>query len=154
MADDFAWTHNKWAALHTSRGGRAYLYFFTHAPPRPPNARQAAFGGVLRKYLGAYHNGDIPYIFDSLGKLDFPWTAFDHRLADIMTSYVVNFATRGDPNGAGLPRWPAYGDSAKPVLEFGDRVQPTGLVLSTARNQFWADNFARSRAFDHDPGVH
>jgi para-nitrobenzyl esterase len=143
--DRLAWMHDKWAALHTAGGGRAYLYFFTHAPPRPPNARQAAFGGPLREHLGAYHTGEVPYVFNSLGKLDFPWTASDYRLADIMTSYWANFAAKGDPNGPGLPRWPAYGDLDKPVMELGDQVRSIPRVLNEAKEAFWTDYLLKSK---------
>jgi para-nitrobenzyl esterase len=146
-ADSYAWMHDEWAALHTGRGGRAYLYFFSHAPPRPPNARQAAFGGPLRKRLGAYHTSEVPYMFDSLGKVDFPWTAYDRHLADVMTSYWVNFVTNGDPNGPGLPRWPAYGRRAKPVMELGDQVRPIPTVLGKAQSQFWTEYMSQIGVF-------
>ncbi len=32
-----------------------------------------------------------------------------------MSSYWVNFARSGDPNGPGLPRWPEYRPGADPV---------------------------------------
>ena len=36
-----------------------------------------------------------------------------------MQSYWVNFAIKGDPNGPGLPHWPAFSDSAPQVMRFG-----------------------------------
>ena len=39
--------------------------------------------------------------------------------------YWVNFATTGDPNGKGVPRWPAYSPKEERVFEIGPSI---GLV--------------------------
>ena len=36
-----------------------------------------------------------------------PFDSDDERLKDEMIDYLVNFVRWGDPNGAGLPIWPA-----------------------------------------------
>jgi carboxylesterase type B len=41
-----------------------------------------------------------------------------------MSSYWVNFATTGDPNGKGLPPWPAYDEKKDVALGIGDRIEP------------------------------
>jgi para-nitrobenzyl esterase len=58
-------------------------------------------------------------VFNNLGELPlFPdrsvpelaaASAPDRKVADQMSSYWVNFARTGDPNGRGLPSWPAHG---------------------------------------------
>ena len=35
----------------------------------------------------------------------------------------ARFATRGDPNGQDLPRWPRYDSSTDPYLELGTAVR-------------------------------
>ena len=40
-----------------------------------------------------------------------------------MSSYWVNFATRGDPNGAGLPVWPAFQPTAHERLILGPKIE-------------------------------
>jgi para-nitrobenzyl esterase len=35
----------------------------------------------------------------------------------------VNFATRGDPNGAGLPHWPAFQPTVRERLILGPKIE-------------------------------
>jgi para-nitrobenzyl esterase len=46
----------------------------------------------------------------------------DRKLSETIMSYWTNFATTGDPNGAGLPQWPAYNSDQDNVLDLGDAV--------------------------------
>lgn len=100
-----------WARLNVAGGSRAYLYQFTRVPPLPD-----------RNGLGAYHAAEIPYAFDNVGAR--PWaTAEDRALADRMSTYWVNFAATGDPNGKGLPKWAPYDRKDEPYLELGDSIR-------------------------------
>lgn len=60
-----------------------------------------------------------------------------------MTSYWVNFAANGDPNGKGLPAWPAYKEksSEKPMV-LGDKVE-TGVGIDPARVTFFDAVYAK-----------
>ena len=105
-----------WARLVAASGRHAFLYQFTHVPPGPNPA------------WGAYHASEIQYVFDNVGRR--PWaTDADRRLADQMSSYWVNFATTGDPNGRGLPTWSPYDPGAEPYMDLGDTVQPKSHLL-------------------------
>lgn len=155
VTDLTAWIHTAWAAALTRAGNRAYLYLFTRTVPPPRNARTLFMSDAVRpERLGAWHTGEIAYAFDTLAKLDRPWTPTDHHLADIMSSYWENFVAKGDPNGVGLPRWPVYGDSDKPLLQLGDRVEAIAPVLSAEESRFWSDYLASRGVFDHDPNAH
>ena len=109
------WNLRRWARDQVRTGGsRAYLYFFTREPP-------SSAGQPSR---GASHTAEIPYAFNNLHvEKNRPWTDVDRRLADVMSSYWVNFAATGDPNGPGLPVWPALqGKPDDRIMILGDQV--------------------------------
>ncbi len=112
FSDEAAWAMRKFAELQAKQGSRAYVYFCTRVPPKLPD----------RPSRGATHVAEIPYMFDNLAP-PVPWTDLDRQLADVMSSYWVNFARNGDPNGAGLPPWPAYRDAPTAKAQIlGDTV--------------------------------
>jgi para-nitrobenzyl esterase len=113
----FTWQMREWARLNTAAGSKAYLYQFTHVDPIPT------------KGLGAYHTAEIEYVFNNLWR-DWSYTDIDRRVADTMSNYWVNFATTGDPNGAGLTRWPTYDSKAEAYLELGDNPTVRNHLLA------------------------
>jgi len=105
-----------WARMVSAGGRKAFLYQFTRVPPGPNPA------------WGAYHASEIAYVFNNLSSR--PWaTDADRRLADQMSSYWINFATAGDPNGKGLPTWAPYDAATEPYLDLGDAVQVRNHLL-------------------------
>ena len=44
----------------------------------------------------------------------------DQAVSDEVSSYWTNFAKTGDPNGAGLPSWPAFTDANQQVMNLND----------------------------------
>ena len=105
-----------WARMMETVSSPAYLYFFSRVPPAPDADR-----------YGAYHTAEIPYVFDNFGVSPHPYanrdyTDTDRRLSDILASYWVNMAATGDPNGEGLPEWPAYDPEADAALHVGDTI--------------------------------
>ena len=47
----------------------------------------------------------------------------DRDFARTLSRYWVNFATAGDPNGAGLPEWPVFDPKTSSVLYFGNTIE-------------------------------
>jgi para-nitrobenzyl esterase len=95
---------------------------------------------------GAFHSGELPYMFRNLDHVDHPWTPFDRKLAETYSSYVVNFAKNRDPNGKDLPVWPAFTASAPVIQEIGERPGATpGLSAEKVAfwNEYWKEHQGR-----------
>lgn len=68
---------------------------------------------------GADHAAEIPWFFDTTAiKYGDKTTARDLAMGKTVSAYIVNFARTGDPNGAGLPRWPRYARASDELMEF------------------------------------
>ena len=100
-----------------SRAAPTYQYRFIHAPP------PASVPGYGRNLQGAYHASELSYVFAKLAHEPRKWGPVDWMLERDITSYWVNFAKTGDPNGPGLPHWPTVRETPGKVMQFGDEVQ-------------------------------
>ncbi|HVS97999.1 MAG TPA: carboxylesterase family protein [Puia sp.] len=96
----------RWADLQGKTGGSpVYRYFYER--PRPATVA----GAPAAK--GAVHSSEIEYAMGNLGTNKvFAWTKDDHAVSAILQGYFANFIRRGDPNGPGLPHWPAANQGA------------------------------------------
>ncbi|HEY4154398.1 MAG TPA: carboxylesterase family protein [Puia sp.] len=96
-----------WANRQSKQNGsRVYVYRFTRKLPAT---------GEYVKY-GAFHTGEVPYAYDNLKFVNRPWEPVDFQLAKMMSSYWANFVITGNPNGSGLPEWPAYNSNSKMIM--------------------------------------
>ena len=101
--DDFiAFATWRWMDMqHQTGQAPVYYYYFTQARP-------AKRDGSAGPDAGAVHSGEIEYALGNLStNRAFAWTAADQHVSQIMEGYWANFIKTGDPNGAGLPHWPA-----------------------------------------------
>jgi len=143
FSDEMAWEMRRYAQAQAAIGKKAYLYYFTHEPPPQPG----------KPNLRAVHTAEIPYVFNNLKAVRvFPDTSSpeltsasrsEQKLADIISSYWVNFAKRGDPNGQGLAVWPQYKDKASGrAMILGDTQQPETRP-NTAKLELYDQLYAR-----------
>ena len=111
----FDWGQYTWARLESSYGKhKAYVYYFDRPTARDPN--------------GSTHGQEVAYVFGNLGMPGRPApTPEDLAISQEMQGYWVNFATKGDPNGPGLPAWPAFTEAAPLVMRFGDNPGPAAI---------------------------
>ena len=80
---------------------------------------------VAKPDAGAGHATDIPFFFDTVAvKYDEQATSKDVAVGKAMSTYMVNFAKRGNPNGAGLPAWPRYARSSDQLMDFSADGKP------------------------------
>jgi para-nitrobenzyl esterase len=66
---------------------------------------------------GSGHGSDVPFAFQTLAGRRAP-SPDDLALSDKISSYYVNFAVTGNPNGKGLPEWPAFTEKNQQVMVF------------------------------------
>ena len=132
------WSTLQWAKSQASNGkSKVFYYYFAHHPPAPPDE---AYVENLGKDLGAYHGAELAYVFGNFVPPDWAWTDADRSLEKIVSQYWVNFAANGDPNGPGLPTWPAYVPGTDSVLYF-DKTIASGPLPNQTYYAFW-DRFA------------
>ena len=94
----------KWIALH-GRAGKPAVYRYFYTRPRPAMRPET---GNAPAATGAAHSAEIEYALGNLGtNTVYAWTPDDYKVSDTFQGYVVNFVKTGNPNGAGLPNWPA-----------------------------------------------
>jgi para-nitrobenzyl esterase len=101
-----SWNTWTWARLQSEKGkGKAFEYLFDYVHTTPD--------------VGSGHGSDVPYAFQTLsGGRGGPPKPEDLKLSDMISSFWVNFAKTGDPNGRGLPRWPAFSENDFKVMLF------------------------------------
>jgi para-nitrobenzyl esterase len=104
------WPTREWARQQSIQGhNHAYVYIFdVHGPEHP---------------FGAWHATEYPFVFGNFPKASTPK---EEAISTLMRKYWTNFATRGDPNGPGLPIWKAFDQDSQMAMLFSDssRSQP------------------------------
>ena len=118
-----------WANAQLQKGkSKVFVYNFNRKLPAYTPATN----------FGAFHTGEVPYVFNNLKTVNRPWQDIDIQLADQMSNYWVNFTKTGNPNGTGLTQWSSFTKQKGQVMILAEKIRHEDLpfrqgleVLST-----------------------
>jgi para-nitrobenzyl esterase len=126
------------ARAHERVGQRAFLYRFSRIRPDP----------FCQNLILAFHGSEQPYMFQTLDGVELEYDEIDVELSKVMSAYWVRFAKTGNPNGPGLPVWPAYSAASDRYMDFGDRVVSRSGMRTESFDLF-DEIYAEKRATRH-----
>jgi para-nitrobenzyl esterase len=91
----------------------AYLFWFTWQTP------------VLDGRPRAFHCSELPFVFDNTDRCAAMTggTAEARALGAKMADAWIAFARKGDPNHAGIPKWPVFSAEKGPVMIFDNKCE-------------------------------
>jgi para-nitrobenzyl esterase len=110
---------------HTAAGRAAYQYEFD----RPQPGKQFTV-----------HASELNFLFGTWAK-DVKLTPVDRKISSQMQAYWANFARTGDPNGEGLPRWPAFTADERSYMAFTSE----GAVAKSGLRRAYCDLWREAR---------
>jgi para-nitrobenzyl esterase len=114
-----------WSANQVKLSGKVFTYFFDRAIPWPEHPE-----------FGAFHTSEVPYVFGNLELTRHPFELIDQRVSDAVSSYWINFAASGDPNGKSLANWPVYMADTHKTMELGAKMGPMPETATPERLAF------------------
>lgn len=114
LAALYAWSR-VWS---THARSPAFAYLFDHLEPGPESGR-----------WGVFHSSELPYVFGTLDAApERHFTAVDRTLSARLVRYWADFVKSANPNGAGLPSWPALQARDPEVMVLADSAAPHPLL--------------------------
>jgi para-nitrobenzyl esterase len=114
-----------WSANQVKLSGKVHTYFFDRSIPWPEHPE-----------FGTFHTSEVAYVFGNLELTRHPFGSIDQQVSDAVSSYWMNFAASGDPNGESLANWPAYTPDAHKTMELGVKMGPMPEAATSERMAF------------------
>ncbi len=94
----------KWIEMQAATGqAPVYRFRFDRPVPLPEGMTIPDVKGL------AGHSWELEYVFGALDSKKAAWTPEDRKASERIATYFANFVKKGNPNGDGLPKWPAFG---------------------------------------------
>jgi para-nitrobenzyl esterase len=136
----FGWHTWTWARLQEKTGrSKVFLYYFDEHPAYPADSPRAGFGSA--------HASELPYVFHQLREHNRPpATPKDEAMSDLLRTYWTNFAKTFDPNGEGLPAWPAFTNAMPRMLHIASGATAAGPIVSADGLRVLDEYFAWRRS--------
>ena len=107
----FGWHNWTWAKLQSKTGkSKVYCYFFDQHPNYPEGSPEFGYGSS--------HAQDVSYVFQHIDPSGPGTSQSDLEISAAMGNYWINFTKYGNPNGNGLPLWPAFTAHQAAVMYF------------------------------------
>ncbi len=120
----FGWQTWSWARLQAKTGdAKVFYYYFDQHPDFPEDSPRYGYGSP--------HAQEVAYVFLNLDSDNPDGSKTDAEISEAMGTYWTNFAKYGNPNGEGMPNWPAFDNETKKVMYFQQKPR-VGEVPSEA----------------------
>ena len=102
----FSYGHYRWEQQAKENGVPSYEYLFSKHNGR----------------LGCWHSGEEIYFYGNIPAGSRLFQSDDRELSRVMSAYFVQFVKTGNPNGDGLPEWPANTGADGRLLVLDEQV--------------------------------
>ncbi len=103
----FSYGHYRWEQQAKENGVPSYEYLFSKHNGR----------------LGCWHSGEEIYFYGNIPAGSRLFQSDDRELSRVMSAYFVQFVKTGNPNGDGLPEWPANTGADGRLLVLDEQVR-------------------------------
>ncbi len=141
-AEFFLSTQRYLAKQHARAGSPSYVYLFSRVlDQHVGDFFGAAHGATTRYVFGTLDGAALLEGPDRPGKFGYRVVDSDRRYADLIRRYWVQFAKTGDPNGEGLPGWPAVSPGNDLMLEFAQHAPVVRRDFHLVPWQFFEAHF-------------